>query len=524
MMPYIRIKPLLHLNLLALSLCATVAFVVSCSLNTAPALRPTPALSIPPTATTEIIHPLINPIWRVPPSIDEQILTSAVIVRASLLSAVAETEIVSSDDGVVPTYHPLQKLRFTAHEYLKGSGPAEAVVIVRGEHTYLTETEAQDVADLTLSRRNTSWDGRQGVLFLRHSFPAQTSDSTASGASGQTPQAFKFTRSNPEIQSEWDYSINTLSRAWLPAENTADVSGQASNPASGRFIINGSESPPPVISLADLRSKIAEIVALENSGENTREYRECIHFMLTRERYYRDDPYIPQEFTGNIASGLAAGTIVHTYSDSNGTRQYDKFWLGGPDSHLFQTYVVDNDSVPSNGYNHVIASAQPLPMGEYRIFHHIQSYRYLPCDFKPDNTPDNWTITVTAPENAVHEAFFNPSNGGIGDVSPVEFQAGGATTTIIGLGWQDGAVTLTLSPYVSLAGYALDFIDLDGSVVLSLNFAGGGAPLDGDQGSLTWPVAERLWHKGDRLMLRIREAEFVPTATATPETNATPAP
>lgn len=517
MMPYIRTKLLLHPNLLALAWFAAIAFIVSCGVNAEPTLRPTPVLSILPTATPEI-HPLVNPIWNVTPSINEQILTSDVIIRASLLSATAETETVSSGDSVASTYRPLQKLRFTAHEYLKGSGPAETVVIVRGEHTYLTETEAQEAADIALSRRNTSWDGRQGILFLRNSFPAQTSsDNTASGASGQaSSQAFEFTMSNPEVQSEWDYSINTLSRAWLPAENAAGVSGQSPKPAVSSFIIDGNESPQPVISLADLRSKIAEIVALQSSGENTIAYQECIHFMITRERYYREDPYIPPEFTGNIASGSASGTIVHTYSDSNGTRQYDNFWLGGPDSHLFETHVVDGDSVPSNGYNYVITSAQPLPVGEYRISHHIQSYRYLPCDFKPDNAPDNWTITVTAPENAVHETLFSPSSGGIGEVSAAEFQAGGATTTITGLGWQDGAVTLTLSQYIPLSGYALDFIALDGSVALRLNLAADAPPSAG-RGSLTWPVAERPWQDGDPLMLRIREVESAPTPTAAPD-------
>ena len=156
MMPYIRTKLLLHPNLLALAWFAAIAFIVSCGVNAEPTLRPTPVLPIPPTATPEI-HPLVNPIWNVPPSVDEQILTSDVIIRASLLSATAETETVSNGARVASTYRPLQKLRFTAHEYLKGSGPAQAIVIVRGEHTYISETEAQDAADIALARRNTSW-------------------------------------------------------------------------------------------------------------------------------------------------------------------------------------------------------------------------------------------------------------------------------------------------------------------------------------------------------------------------------
>ena len=251
MMWHVDTKALFRTILLTLALCAVLSFVVACG-DSDELQMPTP--------TAQILSQAINPIWYVPPSIDEQILTSAVIIRASLLSATAETETVSSDDGVAPTFRPLQKLRFTAHEYLKGSGPTEAIVIVRGEHTYLTEIEAQEVAEWTLSSRNTAWDGRQGVLFLRRSFPVEVQESSASGASGQTStQVFRFTMSNYEVQSEWDYSINSLSRAWLPSENTPSVTGQSLNSGGERFIIDGSETPYPVISLSDLRSRVAEI-------------------------------------------------------------------------------------------------------------------------------------------------------------------------------------------------------------------------------------------------------------------------
>ena len=104
---------------------------------------------------------------RVPPSLDEQIYKSDVIVRASLLSATSGTETVpSADKGVAPTYRPVQKLRLNVHEFLKGIRPSEVVVVVSGRRTYLTEAEARREADYSVSRRNTAWDGRQGALFL----------------------------------------------------------------------------------------------------------------------------------------------------------------------------------------------------------------------------------------------------------------------------------------------------------------------------------------------------------------------
>ena len=80
------------------------------------------------------------------------------------------------------------------------------------------------------------------------------------------------------------------------------------------------------------------------------------------------------------------------------------------------------------------------------------------------------------------------------------FTVGGAATTIDGLKWEGGTLTLELSPAASLIGHALDFIALDGSVTLSLD--GGAATVSG--GTLTWSVADQPWQAGDLLMLRIR--------------------
>ena len=498
-----------YLHLFLLALCGVIIFVIACGANATPVTpqaRQT-SLSIP-TATPQILSQVINSIWNVPPSIDEQILTSAVIVRALLLSVTAETETVVSDAGVASTYRPAQKLQFTSHEYLKGKGPSEVIVIVRGKHTYLTEAKAQEASDQALSRRNTTWDGRQGVLFLNRLYPLYTPSGESSQASGQaSAEIFSFTRSNHVVQSDWDYSIDTLSRAWLPAGNNNDTSGQASESAVDSFITDGSMSMPLTISLAELRSKIEEINTLQTVKQNTPSYQECIFFKVTRERHYRDRPYTPPKRRGTISSGMAAGTLIHTYSDAEGSLMYHNYWLSGPNSSLFRTSIVDDDSDPSNGYNYTLATARPLPIGEYRVFYIRQNYRYIPCDFKPDNAYRDWTVTVTAPDDATHEAFFDPSADGISDVTPTEFLASGATTTITGLRWQDGEVMLSLLPYTPMAGYFLDLIALDGSVALSLNLAAGAPPPNNPGVNLTWAVADRPWQDGDRLMLRIREAD-----------------
>ena len=64
-------------------------------------------------------------------------------------------------------------------------------------------------------------------------------------------------------------------------------------------------------------------------------------------------------------------------------------------------------------------------------------------------------------------------------------------------------MVLTLDPHVSLGNHFLDFIELDGSVSLSL--LTDGATVDSTAGTLIWPVEIQPWQTGDKLMLRIWE-------------------
>ena len=97
------------------------------------------------------------------------------------------------------------------------------------------------------------------------------------------------------------------------------------------------------------------------------------------------------------------------------------------------------------------------------------------------------------------------ADGANGVLKPAAFTVGGASATITSLKWET-AVTMELSPSASLAGHAVDFIALDGSVTTH--------PVvrrrhPERRGALTWSVAAQPWHAGDLLMLRI-----APVATA----------
>ena len=182
-------------------------------------------------------------------------------------------------------------------------------------------------------------------------------------------------------------------------------------------------------------------------------------------------------------------------------------------------------------------TTRPLPAGEYRFYWAEQNELFSLCDGVPEalKTRDEIVVTVTPPPDTLHEAFFDPvmlgagvgADGSNGVIKPTAFSVDGTSTSITGLRWDNGSVVLTLSPHSSLAGQKLDFIELDGSVGLSLETSS--ATEDTTAGTLTWSIPNQPWHDGDMLMLRIAasttpEPTPVPTAEPTPEPTAEPTP
>ena len=137
-------------------------------------------------------------------------------------------------------------------------------MVVRGGHGYLTEAAARDDADYRVQVRVTTWDERQAVLFLetpaRPYTPAAASGGAAGTSETTSPAVLQFTRLNYN-QSPWAYSVDTLSRAWLPAQDTP-AEGQAPT----AFITDGTQTPPPTITLVDLRARIAALAAELQAG------------------------------------------------------------------------------------------------------------------------------------------------------------------------------------------------------------------------------------------------------------------
>ena len=463
-----------------------------------PAPRPTTAptwAALPmttPTTTPAVISIAFAPRWgAATASLEERIHWSDVIVRATL---------DSSGKGV---------LNFRAVEYLKSTGPT-------------TFTVSADTAG-----RPTTWDGVEALLFLSEPSTRSSSsefvftDTTAwdLGVNGRS-----YTGSLPE-----GYHVVSRNPVWLPAV------ASGSSRTSHDFMDAGSDPP---FSLGHLRSRIAWV----GGGNGNDAYENCVRWGLADVRDHRDwavywgAPYVPEPIPLGTASGQPAGAEAGRWNPGFPTpAQYDRVSLSGPHANLMAARILDDDYVAVNGYDHGVVAARPLPAGTYQVFFHEQSPWMFPCNFISERKLA-FVITVAAPAGTLHEALFDPAaigtavgaDGTNGVVEPAGFTVGGAATTIDGLKWESGVVTMQLSPAASLSGYDMDVIELDGSVSLTLSVAGAASNAGG---TLTWDAVNQPWHDGDQLMLRIHTAGPPPpiatptaTATATPEPTATPKP
>ncbi len=523
-----------------------------------PVLTPTTKLEEEEDEWYGSVYP--NIIYTVPPSLDELIFSTDVIIRATLKSATSTTETIT---GAVVSYRPVHELRFTVHEYLKGSGPSEALVVVRGERTYSIVAEAREVADGEMANRTTAWDNLQAVLFLqtldgsegwlRTTYTPTNKSGVAEGVG--TTKTFRMKLSSADA-SAWDYTVDTMNRAWFPVaagSTEGAASGSASvvfNTGGSPFVTDGgSTDPRESVTLGELKSRIAKMAATLKAGEGVAGYEDCIDGKLYLERINRANgsPWRPLWLGQSLASGLAKGTEIFGVSNA-GELSYSRHYLTGRDKDYFQVPIVDEDSDSSDGYSYMIATARPLPAGTYNINHHTQHHRDFPCNFVSDTNYAKWTVTVTAPSGTVHEAFFDPAStflgvgasGGQGVISPASFNVGGATTTITRIVVSFGSmVSMQVSPSVSLSGKHIEFIKVDGTVAARLSFdAGdlkGGIGIGGAGGTGTstaeaavsaeahaeiaaamaeaqaagskmyfWFVSSAPWQAGDKLMLRIR--------------------
>ena len=450
------------------------------------------------------------------PSIDQQILESDIVVVATFLSATVGVQTIPGAPGVASTYRPMHVLRFRASECLKGTGPTEFTVEVldrsygidhEGEvySGYLIQAAALTAASDILASRNTQWDDRPGVIFLKGPLTAVAPPQRAGRTTGSpSSQTFGFVQSNVAVQGDFAYTVDTLSRTWLPSnDGPSSVRSTDGGTTNSEYITDGTEAPPPVISLSSLKTRIGEINTMLAIGEGTPGYARCIYDKLTRERHYRNEtarPIREVAMHSEAAAGMVLRQSSKIYNDD-----YNLYTESGADAAYFDNIVRDDDSNASNGYYFDYVTTRPLPAGKYTANFHGQLARHTICDHNPTDTNYiTYNVTVVSPAGTLHEAFFDPTVAGVDDVSPAEFTVGGTSTEITGLEWTNEEVVLTLAPHVSLSGHVLEFISLDGNASLSLLIDS--ATVDSTAGTYSWSMTTQPWNDGDKLMLRIRKS------------------
>ncbi len=278
----------------------------------------------------------------------------------------------------------------------------------------------------------------------------------------------------------------------------------------------------PTITLAGLKSRIAELQREINAGDGSEDYRRCVFNKYNKEREVRytiklDGEYYHYSTEHYLTSGSPAGSHVYsgpfaaewlaTHGDDPPSFYLKgEDWLGGRDAGLFNA-----------GYPVTVTTARPLPEGKYSFYYDSMHRSYAICDAMPQEEKERHElfVIVTAPAGMLHEAFFDPvaagaaftADGSNGQLEPAAFtDANGAPATIQRIEWESQQVRMEFSPSVPLSGHHVDFIALDGSVALRLSTDDAAQAVDGDKTTLMWDVCSEPWSADEKLMLRISES------------------
>ena len=481
----------------------------------------------PPPPTVALVAPPISPDAG-DATIEEKIIENNVIVKATMTSFSSEVVVVTDvyHGGTDNRHSPVFRFNLSVSEYLKGTGPSNIVAVWVDGHSYETSGEANEALDISLGRRDSQWDDREAIIFL---YSGASGFGTALDAQLQRSDHFILAfgdRYSPDDH----YSLHSESnRVWLPTVSVAT--------STGEYLL---DVPPTTktVTLDALKELIDAVATEVGGGDGSEEYRECV---LQKYRYIRNQRNFPEEkgrpyslwkLNYTVDSGQPAGTTLdqrETYVDVGASIPPIRF--EGVDSDLFSTEtstaMEDLDGNGRLGDLEIVQLVRPLPAGEYSSELKEHGARFAVCDFVISNT---WTVDVTAPGGTLHEFFLDPVTVGStvaadstnGVLEPASFiGADDSSTTVERIAYEPALagpgqvkveVTTSSHPYEALGDHILDFIGLDGSVLLSLDvfdatlktraMYGAGTPVY----TLSWTAASRPWGSGDKLMVRIRKA------------------
>ena len=480
-------------------------------------------------------------------SLEERILYYPIIVRAVLDRTTSAVIEVNGSQG--RKYAVAVNLHLTVREYLNGSGANSIVGVWPSFQHYDSRGEAEADRASLVAERGAPYDDREAIFFLTDDFWRY-----GSAKAGDT---YYMDNTSGFAGSSWNGAIDVRvmgNRLWLPSSSDSEylLALPGSNLAGSDQI---TESSTSTISLAALKTRIAAINAeLNQEGGTTENRRECLIGRYKGERlsnysrikYGKEPDRNARNADHNIVSGSPAETVI--FEGRGVATRSDRTpgaitWLEGEDSSLFEI-VDDTDSLPegiSNSHpDHVtyiqwFRSARPLPSGSYAVT--LKKEYKSPITqlcFEPMSY--DWTVTADAPGYSTHEFFFDPVTDGAavaadannGVLKPTSFTgASGVSASVIRVSWESGVVKIEIAtvgsgtgPNDALNGLIVEFIDLDGTLSLSLDPAGATVDTGSESGTsaandtLSWSVSSQPWEDGDKLMVRIREVRpYAPAPT-----------
>ncbi len=452
-------------------------------------------------------------------TLESEVLRSELVVKVSL--STIEATAVSDMNG---KYLPAVKFTFSVLEKLHGTYDSATVhAFWIGEHGRDTRAEAVRSSEQNyVGRRDTRWDDRNAILFLNKATHSNTINR------GFLETASNFVLALGGGSGEDFHSLySDVNRTWLPLNDTNAGGAQEfllSVRADTYRHPNGE-----TITLDELKQIITDVTTEYNGGDGSPAYKECViaKYQDIQERLnhslVRGISSLYWNVEGPVDSGLAANTTISSYPFAVPNTDYDPgdvipaestaFSIVGTDANLFifsTTPAKGSDSDEWLQLEQLLKTARPLPSKMYEFSIRVAGTGYAICNYTYD---DDYMVTVTSPVGTLHELFFDPVTDGSavtaddtnGVLKPASFtDASGASATIGSISYESGTVGVGVTPDGALAGQVVDFIELDGTVSLSLDVAD--ATVDADISTLSWSVESQPWEDGDLLMVRIRGA------------------
>ena len=426
------------------------------------------------------------------------------------------------------------EITFEVLEYLRGSGADEIkVVLYDRDNWQYTRAEVEALNEDILPLRNTQWDDREAIVFLRSNFWV------VSALNDPNRYFLGSLRNNGEdgytVGSQWR-------KSWLPDAAAQGARGRASG-GEQRFLINlsgGGQGASGQRSTQGESMTISELKALvtrignELAAGGTEEHARCVQKKYLNKRFeewykeYKENELgldYNRQFEREVTSGAPSGTEVYVDKSVSVLDAEDLPTPTDIDDVIFHT--GQDAALFDKEWPYTAATGRPLPQGTYRFYWAGQPEYYALCDALPEivKTRAEIVVTVTPPPNTLHEAFFDPvtltsgvgSDSSNGVLKPTSFRRRHLHLHHRPQVGQRLRRPIPLAPYASLAGHKLDFIDLDGSVSLALEVSS--ATEDTTAGTLSWSVTDQPWHTADTLMLRISPSSLTPSvAPDTPQT------